>query len=149
MYLSPRQQSFVHAYVESGNGSAAAIHAGYSERSAKVTASRLLTKANVRTAVRSQQAQIAKRLDLSREKVLAELQEAVRLARIKGDAQAMVAAWREVAKICGFHAPERKRANGSGTGNEVLRRLESLSDAELLALTENADKLVIGRLLSG
>lgn len=136
MPLSTRQRSFVHAYVESGNGAAAAIKAGYSERSAKVTASRLLTKANVRTAVRTQQEEIAKRLDLSREKVLAELQEAVNVARMKGDAQAMVAAWREVAKICGFYAPERKSLKTSETGHEALRRLESLSDFELLALAD-------------
>lgn len=132
--LSPRQQSFVRAYVESGNGAAAAVRAGYSARSAKVTAARLLTKANVQAAVRSQQAQIAQRLELSRERVIAELQEAVNIARMKGDAQAMVAAWREVAKICGFYAPERKSIGISAEGRESLRHLESMSDAELLAV---------------
>ena len=134
MPFSSRQQSFVHAYVESGNGAAAAVRAGYSARSAKVTASRLLTKANVQAAIRSQQAQIAKRLELSRERVIAELQEAVNLARLKGDPQAMVAAWREMAKICGFYAPEHKALSISAEGRESLRRLESMTDAELLAL---------------
>lgn len=138
MHLALRQQSFVHAYVESGNGAAAAVRAGYSARSAKVTASRLLTKANVQAAIRSQQAQIAKRLELSRERVIAELQEAVNLARLKGDPQAMVAAWREMAKICGFYAPAEKRIELGVKEGGLLARLEKMSDSELANLCDKA-----------
>jgi len=49
--LRPKQQRFVEEYVIDWNGTQAAIRAGYSERSARVTASRLLTKANVKVAI--------------------------------------------------------------------------------------------------
>lgn len=45
--LTQQQRTFVEHYVIYGNGTKAAIHAGYSVKSATVTASGLLTKANV------------------------------------------------------------------------------------------------------
>lgn len=45
--LNPRQQRFCQEYVVDLNGTQAAIRAGYSPKSAKVTASRLLAKANI------------------------------------------------------------------------------------------------------
>ena len=47
-----KQTRFVREYAVDCNGAAAAVRAGYSPRSAKVTASRLLTKANVQRALR-------------------------------------------------------------------------------------------------
>jgi len=49
--LRPKQQRFAEEYVVDWNGTQAAIRAGYSEISARVTASRLLTKANIRLAI--------------------------------------------------------------------------------------------------
>lgn len=51
--LNERERRFVDAYMgaAAGNGTQAAITAGYARNSAKVTASRLLTKANVSDAI--------------------------------------------------------------------------------------------------
>ena len=46
MASNVKQSRFVREYAVDCNGAAAAVRAGYSPRSAKVTASRLLTKAN-------------------------------------------------------------------------------------------------------
>lgn len=51
MSLSARQKLFVQEYLIDGNGAQAAIRAGYAEVCAKVTASRLLTNANVKEAI--------------------------------------------------------------------------------------------------
>lgn len=47
-----RQLKFVHYYLQTLNGTKAAVKAGYSNASAKVEGSRLLTKANVREAIK-------------------------------------------------------------------------------------------------
>ena len=51
--LTERERRFVDAYIgeAAGNGARAAILAGYARGSAKVTASRLLTRANVRVSL--------------------------------------------------------------------------------------------------
>lgn len=51
--LNEHERRFVDAFmgVEAGNGTRAAIRAGYSVRSARTTASRLLTRANIQAAL--------------------------------------------------------------------------------------------------
>jgi phage terminase small subunit len=47
MALNPRQRWFVLEYIKDSNGSRAAIAAGYAEKSARITASKLLTNTNI------------------------------------------------------------------------------------------------------
>lgn len=51
--LNPKQEAFVNAYVSGGckNGTQAAIDAGYAAKTARVTASKLLTLANIKNAI--------------------------------------------------------------------------------------------------
>jgi phage terminase small subunit len=56
--LTERQMKFIDAYIKCGNGAAAAIKAGYSENSARITASKLLTKANIREYMKERRSQI-------------------------------------------------------------------------------------------
>ena len=51
MNLTPKQSAFVDEYIVCRNGAEAARHAGYGVVSARVTASRLLTKANIKAAL--------------------------------------------------------------------------------------------------
>lgn len=53
--LTARQQAFVDAYA--GNATAAALAAGYSEKSARVQGRRLITKDNVAKAIKAREAQ--------------------------------------------------------------------------------------------
>lgn len=105
MSLTPKQQRFAREYAVDGNATAAAIRAGFSPASARVTACRLL-KANraVQAAVRHEQAKVAARIEIDRERVIAELQDAIDLARVRSDPMAMIAGWREVARLCGFYS---------------------------------------------
>jgi len=51
--LSHKQQAFVSEYLKDYNATQAAIRAGYSERSAAVTSSRMLRKANILDAIQA------------------------------------------------------------------------------------------------
>jgi phage terminase small subunit len=112
MTIRSKQRRFAEEYALDHNGAAAAVRAGYAPISAKVT---------------------AERLEVTREQVLAELQEAVRLARLKQDPVSMVAAWREVAKMCGFYAPIRQQIEGYADTQSAapLAQLRGLTNAEL------------------
>jgi phage terminase small subunit len=133
MTIRSKQRRFAEEYALDHNGAAAAVRAGYAPISAKVTAARLLTKANVRAVVTAHEVRAAERLEVTREQVLAELQEAVRLARLKQDPVSMVAAWREVAKMCGFYAPIRQQIEGYADTQSAapLAQLRGLTNAEL------------------
>src|SRR5262245_61623886 len=106
---SPKQLRFVEEYCLDHNASRAPREAGYAAASAKVTGCRLLTNANVAQAIREREAEAAQRLELDRQRVIQELQTAIELARIQADPAAMIRGWVEIAKMCGYYAPERRQ----------------------------------------
>lgn len=137
--LSPRQARFVSQLAILGNGAAAARAAGYAPKAARITASKLLAKGNVQAALQAEEAVVAAQMGVTRQRVLDGLLEAVGTARERGEPMAMVSAWREVARVCGFYAPERVRIgveHGDDDAVATGRRLNLLSDAELVRLIE-------------
>ncbi len=68
-----RHDRFCREYLKDLNGTRAAIAAGYAKKSAKVTASQLLTNPNVQALLAELTKKHADKLDLSAEKVLSEL----------------------------------------------------------------------------
>ena len=58
-YITPKQQAFIHAYIANGgNGTQAAITAGYSPKGAGVQAHDLLKMEKIQTLVKLQATQI-------------------------------------------------------------------------------------------
>ncbi len=71
--LNRRQALFATQYVVDLNGAQAAIRAGYSEHSARVTASKLLTKANILQAIEGAFAERMERVQLDQDDVVRRL----------------------------------------------------------------------------
>ena len=92
--LTPKRERFVQHYVITGSASEAARLAGYAANSAKQEGSRLLTFADVRLAVETEQARLRERFELKAQDVLEGLK------RIAEDplapAAARVQAWRNL-----------------------------------------------------
>lgn len=70
--MTPKKERFCKEYVIDLNGAQAAIRAGYSTKTAKEQAARLLTNVNVQARVKELQGAIGKRLDITAEKVVQE-----------------------------------------------------------------------------
>ena len=68
--LTPKQRRFVSEYLKDLNGTQAAIRAGYAPKSAKVIASRMLTKANLWAAVQRGQARDLSNTQITRHMLL-------------------------------------------------------------------------------
>jgi phage terminase small subunit len=73
MKLNPKQLRFCQEYVADLNATQAAIRAGFKERSAKVTACRLLTKANIQSKIQELQKKISDRLEITPDMIIQEL----------------------------------------------------------------------------
>jgi phage terminase small subunit len=71
--LSAREDIFVREYAAHFNGVKAAIAAGYSEKTARQQASRLLTKVNIQERLRILLAERASALDVTAERILREI----------------------------------------------------------------------------
>jgi hypothetical protein len=57
----------------------------------------------------------------------------------RDDAMAMIAGWREIAKMFGLYATQRTRFVVSATGKARRREIEALPDSERLAMTQSVD----------
>ncbi len=132
--MTPRQARFVDEYLIDGNGTQAATRAGYGAAGARVAAHRLLTNVAISSAIEARQRADASRLAVDRERVLAGLLEAVQMARGQRNPAGMVAGLREIGKLMGFYAPERVKMALGPPAEQEMRRLEGLSDAELVAI---------------
>lgn len=139
MRLTPRQERFVAEYAVSRNGAAAARAAGYAPGSAKVTACRLLTKANLQAALQAHEQEARRLLGTTRDRVILELQNAIEAAKMMGEPGTMVAGWREIAKMCGFYREEpRRRGRMTAAERRVLTDIAAMSDEELIRLIDSA-----------
>jgi len=73
MQLTPKQQRFADEYLIDLNATQAAIRAGYSPRSADVTAARLLANARVRAYIDQRMAEHSRRTGVTQERIIREL----------------------------------------------------------------------------
>lgn len=71
--LEPQQERFCQEYLKDLNAKRAAARAGYSEKTAQEQGSRLLSKVNVQQRVQELMEKRAKRVEISSDKILAEL----------------------------------------------------------------------------
>lgn len=124
--LSPKQQRFVLEYLMDQNGTQAAIRAGYSESTARQQGSRLLTDPRVLAAVRAGQQKVAKKAEVTVDSLMAELEQARKLALKEKQASAAVSATMGKGKLAGLLVEKHKHSGAIGTYD-----LKNLSDDDL------------------
>lgn len=73
MALTDKQRRFVEEYLLDLNATQAAIRAGYSEKTAQVQGSRLLTNVMVAEAIAKGQSKAARKLEIRKERIVEEL----------------------------------------------------------------------------
>lgn len=130
--LTEQQRAFVKNLSMGMLQGQAARNAGF--KFPDVEAGRLLKNPKIIDAVNLEQSKFEKASDMSRKKVIDGLLEAIDVGRTMSDPTAMVAGWREIAKICGYNAPETKRIEFNVTGAVRLSEIEDLSDEDLMKL---------------
>ncbi len=79
--LTTKQRMFVDQYMLCRNGAESARRAGYGVLSARITASRLLTKANIQAALAQKEAELARKMDINKATVIGELRAAIDVAQ--------------------------------------------------------------------
>lgn len=136
--FTAKQAKFVQEYLVDGNGTRAAVAAGYGVAGARVTACRLLTKPNVQKALQARQNADATRLSISREDVIAGLLKGVEGAQAKGDPMGVIRGWAEIGKMLGYFAPTRVNLVAFPGTEAAIDKLEQMTDQQLLAIVAGA-----------
>lgn len=71
---------------------------------------------------------------MSRKKVMDMLVEAYELAKLAAEPSSMVAAAREIGKMCGYYAPTETKVQVDVTGNIAVQRINAMTDEELIRM---------------
>ncbi len=136
--LTPKQASFVENYMTCRNGAEAARKAMYAVSSARITASKLLSKTNIKAAIAYKQAELARITAIDRNRVVKELLTGIAVAKQNMNGGQMISGWMNVARMLGLVTPDVKaHSKGLSAENRALEaRMELLSDAELIEIAE-------------
>jgi hypothetical protein len=130
--LTELQNRFVKFWASGESILSAAHRAGYSDGGA--FAYRLVKYPNVLKLYNEEKRLYEEAAQMSRKKVMDMLLEAYDHAKLAGEPSSMVAAAREVGKMCGYYEPTKVRIDVNHTGNIIHERLNQLSDSELLEI---------------
>lgn len=117
MKLTPKQQRFVEEYTLDWNGTQAAIRAGYSEKTACAIGVENLRKPIIQEAIQSLLKNASKKVEITRETLIAELEEArlIALGAETPQASAAVSATTAKAKLLGLDKVVVDHTSSDGT----------------------------------
>jgi len=132
--LTPTQKLFIKFMGEGDNQTNAAIRAGIKPSSASAIATQYRKHDIINRLIDAERAKYAEAAQMTRAKVMDGMLESIEMAKLMSEPSSMIAGWREIGKICGFYAPVEHKVKVDVTGNIVLDKLNSMSDAELLKI---------------
>jgi hypothetical protein len=140
--LTEMQRKFAMAYASGKSPTESAKLAGF--RTPSVQGKQLLRKPHIRAAIEKMYCKNEAQADMSRQRVVDGILEAIDLARLAGDPNAMITGWRELGRMCGYYEPEQKKIEINVTGLGAVSQLENMSDAELMKLVIEGEVLDVG-----
>lgn len=139
-FLTEQQKIFVNAIVRGKAPNVAARMAGYASPDQQGYS--VVKSPKVQEAIRYLHRRHEKAADMTRKKVMDGLLEAIEMAKVQADSGNMISGWREIAKMCGYYAPEVKKIDINVTAKRVIDKLETLSDADLLEMVEQQGRII-------
>jgi phage terminase small subunit len=119
--LTAKQLKFTREYAKDGNGTQAAIRAGYAPNSARIEASRLLTNVNIGKAVTKFQENHRLKTEVTIESLAAELEHDRDRARQLDQTATAVTATVQIAKLYGLDINRNINENNGLTKIEIIR----------------------------
>ena len=132
--LTEKQKLFVEHWAKGDSIQSASRRAGYNDGAA--IAYRMVKMPNILKLKHEIEAKWEADNQMTRKRVMDGMLEAIDMAKMMAEPASMIAGWREVGKICGYYAPVEHKVKVDVTGNVIVDRLNSLSDAELLKIIQ-------------
>jgi phage terminase small subunit len=142
MGLTDKQRAFIDNVLRGMPQTLAARTAGYAN--APVEGNRMMKNPKIREALQILHYKHEKASQMTRKKVMDGMLEAIDMARIQGESGVMVAGWREIGRMCGYYAAEKKVIDINITAKRAVDKLEMLSDAELLEMIDKDSDAIEG-----
>jgi len=129
--LTESQEAFVEGVLDGKSRGQAALDAGYSSPSASST---IAKSEAVQVALSERRVELSSATQITRAGVLNGILDAIEMARLMADPTAMLTGYRDISKMMGYNAPEVKKVEISDTSDRLHRRMQALSDEDLLKI---------------
>lgn len=129
--LTERELTMVDAQLRGESLNAALKEAGY-----KSNKTAIAQTDRIKTALAEARSTISNATTLTRLDVLDGFLESIDMAKTMAEPSTMIAGWDKVAKMMGFYEPQVIKHEVSVNGQVMVKKMESMSDEELLALIE-------------
>lgn len=144
--LTDKQKRFVQLWAQGESITTASVKAGYNDGAS--IAYRMVRMPNVLKLKAEYEAKYEAEAQMSRKRVMDGFLEAIDMAKLMAEPASMISGWREIAKMCGYMAPVEHKMKVDVTGNIILDRMNSMSDAELLKVISQGAQNASTQLLS-
>jgi len=139
--LTPKQRMFIKFVGEGDSQTNAAIRAGATPSSARTVANQWRKHPIINQLIMEEHKKYEITAHMTKTRVMEMQLEAFDMAKLAAEPATMVAAARELGKLCGYYEPVKYQVDVSVNGQVVMERLNTLSDAELLKMiAEGAPK---------
>lgn len=135
--LTDKAKLFVKFWAEGESIQSAAIRAGYGDGASY--AYRLVHFPQAKALYAQEKALYEQAAQMTRKKVMDMFIESYDMAKMCAEPSSMVAATREVAKMCGYYEPQKIKIEHSMA--DGVARMDRLSDEELLEVIRNGGQL--------
>lgn len=130
-----RQEKYVQNLLLGLSKSEAAVLAGYAPNTGYLR--RLDELPYVKARLAEVRADMVKKYDFTRDRGVDMAMEIYEMSKVMADSQGMVNALRELNKMFGHYAPEKKQLQiGVTDNNKLMEQLESMPERELLSIIE-------------
>ncbi len=136
MPLTAQQRRFVEAWAAGDTICAAAARSGYEGNTSFCYD--MAKRPNILALYQAEKLKYEEAAQCTRKSVMDMHLEAFEMAKLMSEPATMVSAARELGKMAGYYAPVESRVKIDITGNVVLDRMNSMSDAELLKIISQA-----------
>lgn len=130
--LTEKQKLFVKFWAQGDSIPGASRRAGYADGAQM--AYRMVHMPNILKLHNEYAAAYEEASQMDRKQVMEGLKEAIDMAKLMADPTAMIQGWKTIGQMCGYFAPVEHKVKVDVTGNVILSRMNSMSDAELLKL---------------
>lgn len=127
--LTDKQKAFVQSWSKGNSIPRASLDAGFADTGIGY---RLARMPNVLALKAQLSSKYEEEAQMDRKQVMEGFKEAIEMAKLMAEPANMIAGWREIGKMCGYYAPVETRVKVDVTGNVILQKMNSMSDAELL-----------------
>lgn len=130
-HLTEMQMMFIRHWAAGESILSASARAGYSDGG--TYAYRLAKDPAILKLYEREKKLYEEACQMTRKKVMEGFLDAAAMAKLQADPTAMVGAWREIGKMCGYYEPQKKTIDINVNG-QITQKVERLDDATLLSI---------------